>query len=77
MWRHFLRRLLALVLVLTCWLGSARAQVEVPRGANQMGGGGPTTTTESSGHNPAPAYAFAVLATLLVLVIVCMPSRKA
>jgi hypothetical protein len=76
MWRSLFRWLVPLVVALTCWLGSSRAQVEVPRGANQMGGGEPTST-ESSGHNPAPAYVFAVLATLLVLTIVCMPSRKA
>jgi hypothetical protein len=41
-----------------------------------MAGGG-DSSTENSGHNPAPSYVFAVLATLLTLVIVCMPSRKA
>ncbi len=75
MLRHLLRWLVPLVLALTYWLGSARAQNEVPRGAQNMGGGDASTT--ESGHNPAPAYVFAVLATLLVLTIVCMPSRKA
>ena len=64
-----LRRVLRLfVLLLVLVLGTPGVQAQ------------PSATTEaekSEQSTPALPYAFALLYTLLVLTIVCMPSRKA
>ena len=47
--------------------------VNISRGANQLPA---EPTGESNEKNPAGAYAVAILFTIAILVIVCMPSRK-
>ena len=58
--RWFLRWLAPLLLAGTCWLPVAHAQ----------------EPSESTDRNPALQYGVAVLATMLVMVILCTPSRK-
>jgi hypothetical protein len=63
---RLLRWLLPLPLLLVCWLPPARAQAPAP----------PTETKEGEKSPPAAQYALAGLFTILVLVIICKPSRK-
>jgi hypothetical protein len=65
MWRQLLRWLAPLLVAGTCWLPSAYAQQRYYPPAEP-----------ESGHNPAFPYAIAFGSTLLLLVIVCTPSRK-
>jgi hypothetical protein len=59
------RWLAAVLLALTCWLPVAQAQTAPA-----------STKTEESDKAPVLQYFLAVVFTLAVLVIVCMPSRK-
>jgi len=76
MWRRFLVSCLApLALLLIFCLPSAQAQT-VPRGVSQMGDD--SSSAEKGGERtPAFQYLMAVLYALGVMVVVCMPSRKA
>ncbi len=66
MMRQIFRRFFAPLLVAVLFAGTALAQ---QRGANPAG--------EETGRNPpALQYAVASFSTMLVLVILCMPSRK-
>ncbi len=63
MWRSLCRWLAPVVLLGLGWLPAAYAQT--------------TSATESElGRTPALSYAVAFASTLIVLVIVCAPSRK-
>jgi hypothetical protein len=71
MYRRLLRWLAPLFLT-ACWLSPAPAQqAPVPSGQ-------PTVPDAEKAERGPPAlqYAFAILCTILVLLIVCMPSRK-
>jgi hypothetical protein len=62
--RHFLRWLAPLLLTVCLFVPSANAQK-------------PSHIVEQeSGHNAAFPYAIAFLSTVLIMVIVCTPSRK-
>jgi hypothetical protein len=63
---RLLRWLVSVPLVLACWLPLAQAQVP----------SNPTESRESEKSPPAVQYALALLFTILVLVIICVPSRK-
>jgi hypothetical protein len=64
MWRHLLHWLAALAVAGTCSLPGAYAQrYNVP-------------SEPESGRTPAFPYTVAFASTLLLLVIVCTPSRK-
>jgi hypothetical protein len=68
MWHRIriLRWLAPLLVASSCWLPAAQAQAPPSANAN----------AEEGGHNPAFAYTIAFLSTLLIMVIVCTPSRK-
>lgn len=66
--RYLLHLVLALVLTLAVSLPAARAQNAPPA---QDGGG-----EEKAVKVPALQYTVAFLLTMLILMIVCMPSRK-
>lgn len=71
-----LRWLASLVVGVACLLPAARAQesdFERPRISYEEQPGAPGAPQE---RPPALQYFFAVVAVLLVLVILCMPSRK-
>jgi hypothetical protein len=80
MCRCILRWIAPVVLVASLWLPGLRAQVapspgssEIQRGYTAQPG---TVGAEEGGKTPAFAYTIAFLFTLLVMVIVCSPSRK-
>jgi hypothetical protein len=77
MWRRLFRWFAPAVLALGCWLAPAPAQQPPPQPAP---GATPSTTapgTEKTERDPpAFQYAVAFLITILVLVVVCKPSRK-
>ena len=76
MWRRFLVCCLApLTITLAFCLPVAQAQT-VPRGASQMGDDSSSSETGSE-KTPAFQYLMAALYALAVMVVVCMPSRKA
>jgi hypothetical protein len=74
MWQGLLRWAAPLLLAATCWLPTAVAQRagDIDRGYQAA----PRDANEESGRTPAPAYAAAFLFTLIVMVILCTPSRK-
>jgi hypothetical protein len=74
MLRRLLLRLLALpVLALTLWIPAAPAQPTTPAPQTK-----PAPSDEEKGERSfAFAYAMLLIYTLLVMTIVCMPSRKA
>ena len=63
MWRRILRWLAPLLIVGSCWLPDVRKAVAEE----------PVETTRSF----AFAYTIAFLATIVIMVILCTPSRKA
>jgi hypothetical protein len=71
---HFMRRLLrwmaSVLLALACSF-PAHGQL------NRPGQDTSETTEERGGHTPALQYTVAILFIILVLVILCKPSRKA
>jgi hypothetical protein len=76
MWRSILPWFASLLVVVVCWLPAGHAQQNplFPSG----GGASATPQPESSTvERPmALAWGVAILFTLIILVIVCMPSRK-
>jgi hypothetical protein len=68
MWR-FIRSIIAsLCISLACLVTPAWGQ-----GQTGQGGG---TSSDTSQRTPAIAYAVALLSTIVIMVIVCTPSRK-
>ena len=68
MWRRFFRLIAALLLWLAC-VAPALAQPPPQKQSDE-------DATDVSATN-APAYVVALLSSLLVMLIVCKPSRKA
>ena len=78
MWRRFLVGCVApLTLTVAFCLPAAQAQTTVPRGASQMGGDDSSSSEKGSEKTPAFQYLMAALYALAIMVVVCMPSRKA
>jgi hypothetical protein len=76
MWQRLFRWFAPAVLALCCWLPPAGAQPQPAPPA-----GAPPTTTAPGAEKterdpPALQYAVAFMITILVLVVVCKPSRK-
>jgi hypothetical protein len=71
--KHLLRRVAFLLLAATCWVGQAHGQQpeELKRGVQGE------VAAEAKERIPVPQYALVILLTLVVLVIICKPSRKA
>jgi hypothetical protein len=61
-----IRAILAFGLLFLCCVGVAWAQ----------GGQTGTTAAEAGQHTPAISYAVALLSSIVIMVIVCTPSRK-
>jgi hypothetical protein len=76
MWQWFLRGLAALAVAGACLLPApARAQTQAANpNAPSLGQSG--DTTEKGHPPPVAAYAVAVLFTIIVLLLICVPSRK-
>ncbi len=78
MWRSLSSYLASLLLCLACFLPVSRAQ----SGTEGPGPGGPTPTASSSsseGQAEKPSafpWLVAVVFTVVILLVVCMPSRK-
>jgi hypothetical protein len=66
MWRRVVRWLAPLLIAGVCFLPSAHGQA--PR---------PTASPETSGRTAALPWAVALLSLIVIMVIVCKPSRKA
>ena len=66
MWRCLLRWIAPLLVAGACFLPPAHAQNQAQT----------TTTTADEKPPPAPQYFVAVVCTILILVMLCYPSRK-
>jgi len=66
-WRRIARWIASLLITLSCFLPSVHAQTDQ---GNQAAG------EESSSRTAALPYAVAFLSLLLIMVIICKPSRK-
>lgn len=64
MLRNFLRWLLPLIIAVALWLNAAHAQSTA------------SSSEAEPAHNPAFPYTIAFLTTILIMVIICSPSRK-
>jgi hypothetical protein len=64
--KHLVKWLAALLLSFATWLPAVQAQTA----------GGPAGQAEKEDRVPGLQYTVAVLFTMLVLVIICTPSRK-
>ncbi|MFL5244399.1 MAG: hypothetical protein ACJ8FY_20050 [Gemmataceae bacterium] len=69
------RRLLSFLLALFLWAAPVHAQQQ-PIEKIERGVSGDKEPAEKSDPVPAPQYALAGIATILLLVIICKPSRK-
>jgi hypothetical protein len=76
MWRTFLRWLAPLFIVALCGLPLAHAQRDDMRGGYNKIGPREVTAEDMANRTFALPYAVAALSMLIVLVIVCTPSRK-
>jgi hypothetical protein len=83
--RRLLHRLAAAVLALACFMpapalaqdGDVRSDAAKKLGESGVVGGGAGTGDKSEKAPPVLSYALASLSAILVLVVVCMPTRKA
>jgi hypothetical protein len=65
------------LLGLALWVGPAQSQPPpAPPPPAPAPGGGPAPAANQNEGSPALAYGAAMLFTLVILLIVCMPSRK-
>ncbi len=75
MWRSLLPYLASLLVVLACFLPASRAQP--PGGAEGPTAAAPTGTDGPTGkEGNALPWLVAIVFTALILLVVCMPSRK-
>jgi hypothetical protein len=75
MWRTFLRWLAPVLIAAACWLPAGRGQDDF-KGTRMDTAAAKGEGEKSERGAPALQYAVAMLCTLLILVIVCKPSRK-
>jgi hypothetical protein len=71
MWRFILRSLASLFMCAVLISPTLRAEL-----TNRLNPSGATTDEDKKRAPPALQYAVASLSTILILVILCMPSRK-
>ena len=80
MWRSILSGLASLLIVLACCLPAARAQLrdaDTSRSEPAPTAPGPSTPKEGGGVETGPfPWVVAFLFTAVILLVVCMPSRK-
>ncbi len=72
MWRYILRRLAFLLVTLAVWISPVSAQ---NRPADRLSYSNQTDEERERGP-PVLEYTLALLALILIMLILCMPSRK-
>jgi hypothetical protein len=75
LWQRWLRWLASLLLGLTLCLSAVQAQPPTTT-PTTTAGTKPADEAAKERNPPVPAYALSVLATLLILFILCKPSRR-